>query len=86
MSTKRDVNDILLDLTGEEYDTIETVLGGPIEESSGFKLTKALGFVRHRAATEQPELTFATYNKRTMRQITQDAGLDDEVAEVPNVG
>lgn len=83
MTGKPDINDILLDLTGEEYDTIETVLGGPIEDSSGFKLTKALGFVKHRAATDQPKLRFAEYNKRTMREMTADAGLS-EVAEVPN--
>lgn len=74
-----DVNSIMLDFTGEDFDLLESTLGGPLEESSIYKLTKAVAFVKHRAATDS-KATWKDYNKRTLRSMIADL----EATPVPN--
>jgi len=75
---KLTLTDILNDLTGEQLDDIETTLGCTIEDAGSYKLTKALGYVRAKVNEDQPDLKFRDYNKRTLREISHDVGLDQE--------
>lgn len=55
----------LTDLTGEEYDEVETIVGKELDGKggvSGVRLTRAMGFVLAKRA--DPTLTWPEFNKR----------------------
>jgi hypothetical protein len=69
---------VIDDLTGEEMDTVEDILGTSIVGggASPTKLTKALAFVILKR--DDAELTYAALNKRKYGDILAAARLRDE--------
>lgn len=71
----------LTDLTGEEYDEVEIIVGKELDGKggvSGVRLTRAMGFVLARRT--DPSLTWPEFNKRPVSEqmaYTQDNDEDD---------
>lgn len=76
----------ITDLTGLEYDEVETIVGKELDSRgvSGMKITRAVGFVL--AKRDQPDLTWPQFNTRSVAD--QCAGVefdrpDDEAGKAP---
>ena len=64
------------DLTGEQYDEVELLLGAEITPDTPLrKLARAVGFVRTK--TVDPSVKYDEYNKLTVAQQIEDSGLVD---------
>ena len=71
----------LTELTGAEYDDVETIVGQPLDATglSGVKLTRAVGFVI--ARRDDPSLTWPKFNERPVAE--QMAGIEWDKADDP---
>lgn len=73
----------LTDLTGEEYDEVETIVGKELDSKgvSGVRITRAVGFVL--AKRETPELTWPEFNKRSIAEQTKNVDFADDEGKAP---
>ncbi|WP_432793948.1 hypothetical protein [Rhodococcus ruber] len=71
----------LQDLTGEQYDEVELIVGQPLDQPgySNVKLLRAVGYVRTKE--HQPDLKHSEYNKRPIAQQIADSGLNKDTQE-----
>lgn len=68
----------LQDLTGEQYDEVELIVGQPIETpgTSMVKVMRAVGYVRAKAT--DPDLTFTDYNRRSVAEQIAASGMNED--------
>lgn len=73
----------LTDLTGEEYDEVETIIGKELDLGgvSPTRVTRAIGFVLAKRGT--PGLTWPEFNKLPISEQIKDVDFSDNEGKAP---